>query len=75
MLASFMGQIVFVIEARVSSQESAMRALALLDRDKPINAILNKSKSANTYGYHSDDYGYYPYQSKSDRDAKPATED
>ncbi len=66
-LARNMGQIVFVIEARVSSQESALRALALLDRDKPINAILNKSKSANTFGYHSDDYGYYPYHTKGDK--------
>lgn len=60
-LAAKAGQIVIVIEARVSSQESVIRALGLLDRQKPINAILNKSRSAASGGYHSDDYGYYPY--------------
>lgn len=60
-LAEIVGQIVFVIEARVSLQESVMRALGMLDRDKPINAILNKSRSASSDGYHSDRYGYYPY--------------
>lgn len=62
-LAERMGQIVLVIEARVSSQESVMRALGMLDREKPINAILNKSRSAAEKGYRSDDYGYYPYGS------------
>ncbi|MEM7501124.1 MAG: hypothetical protein AAF417_03740 [Pseudomonadota bacterium] len=60
-LASQAGQIVMVIEARVTSQESALRALAMLDRDKPINAILNKSRSALNGGYQGDDYGYYSY--------------
>lgn len=60
-LAEKVGQIVLVIEARVSSQESVLRALSLLNHDKPINAILNKSRSASVSGYHSDDYGYYPY--------------
>lgn len=59
-LAEIAGQIVIVIEARQSSQESVMRAVSLLDRSKPINAILNKSRSASGGGYHSDDYGYYP---------------
>ena len=60
-LAERVGQIILVIEARVSSQESVLRAVSLLDHDKPINAILNKSRSASVSGYHSDDYGYYPY--------------
>ncbi|HNP35720.1 MAG TPA: AAA family ATPase [Woeseiaceae bacterium] len=58
-LAERVGQIVLVIEARESSQEAVMRALAMLDRDKPINAILNKSRSADSGGYYSDNYGYY----------------
>lgn len=60
-LGERMGQIVFVVEARVSTQEAALRALSYLDRDKPINAILNKSRSATESGYNSDDYGYYSY--------------
>ncbi len=60
-LASQAGQIVMVIEARVTSQESALRALAMLDREKPVNAILNKSRSALNSGYQGDDYGYYSY--------------
>jgi len=63
-LAENMGQIVLVIEARVSSQESLIKALGLLDRQKPINAILNKSRNAAGEGYQSDDYGYYPYPGK-----------
>lgn len=64
-LAEIVGQIVFVIEARKSSQDSVMRAVSLLDRDKPINAILNKSRGAVSGGYHSDDYGYYPHVARS----------
>ena len=71
-LAEHMGQIVFVVEARVSSQDSAIRALSLLDRDKPINAILNKSRGASGSGYRSDDYGYYPYTTRSTSDAVKA---
>ena len=67
-LAEKMGQIVFVIEARVSSQESVLRAIGYLDSNKPINAILNKSRSASESGYHSDDYGYYPYRQKGSSD-------
>ncbi len=63
-LAEQAGQIVLVIEARVSSRESVVRALGLLDRQKPINAILNKSRSAAGSGYQNDDYGYYPYPSE-----------
>lgn len=60
-LANHVGQIVFVIEARVSSQESVLQALNSLDRSKPINAILNKSRTAAGSGYYGDDYGYYPF--------------
>jgi len=60
-LAMHVGQIVMVIEARYSSQESVLQALGSLDRDKPINAILNKSRTASGGGYYGDDYGYYPF--------------
>ena len=42
-LAKNMGQIVMVVEAGESSQESTIQALSSLDRSKPINAILNKA--------------------------------
>lgn len=63
-LAEMMGQIILVIEARISSQESVIRAVAMLDRDKPINAIINKSRSDVGGGYPSDEYGYYPYSGR-----------
>lgn len=59
-LAEHMGQVVFVVEA-TSSRESALRAVGMLDAGKPINAILNKSRSASRNGYGGDDYGYYSY--------------
>ena len=45
-LSQYMGQIVFVIEAGVTSVEAVNAALGLIDRDKPVNAILNKVKDA-----------------------------
>lgn len=66
-LASQAGQIVLVIEARVSSQDSVLRAVGMLDRQTPINAILNKSRSAEIGGYQGDDYGYYSYGADSAR--------
>ena len=58
-LAAQAGQIVFVIEDRESSRDSVSRALGLLDREKPINAILNKSRSADISVYPNDYYEYY----------------
>ena len=71
-LADQAGQIVLVIEARVSSQESVIRAVGLLDRQKPINAILNKSRSAVGGGYRGDDYGYYAYPESADKEVASA---
>ena len=58
-LAEQAGQIVLVVEDRKSSQDSLIRAMNTLDRSKPINAILNKSRSAHAGSYHGDSYGYY----------------
>ena len=58
-LAEQAGQIVLVVEDRKSSQDSLIRTMNMLDRSKPINAILNKAHGAPASGYHSDDYGYY----------------
>ena len=60
-LSAYAGQIIIVIAARSSSQDSVMQALASLDRKKPINAILNKSPAASGAGATSDSYGYYPF--------------
>lgn len=56
-LAEHMGQIVFVIESGTSTQESVTQALGSLNRDKPINAILNKVRGVSLGGY--GDYGGY----------------
>lgn len=73
-LATHVGQIVFVIEARVSSQESVLQALGSLDRSKPINAILNKSRTASGSGYYGDDYGYYPFNDRGRDDVELTTD-
>ena len=61
-LSEHMGQIVMVIEAGVSTQESVIGALESLNRDKPINAILNKSRvgTFGDYGRGAYDYNYTP---------------
>lgn len=56
-LAGHMGQIVLVIEVGASTQETVEQALSSLDRDKPINAILNKARNASSREYGG--YGYY----------------
>lgn len=58
-LASHMGQIVFVVEANQTSQGAVKEALALLDDSKPIGLVLNKARKIIT----SDYYGYGSYSS------------
>lgn len=58
-LAEHMGQIVFVIESGTSTQESVTQALSSLNRDKPVNAILNKVRGVSFSGYGG--YGGYGY--------------
>ncbi len=58
-LASHMGQIVFVVEANQTSQGAVKEALALLDDSKPIGLVLNKARRIMT----SDYYGYGSYSS------------
>ena len=63
-LAEHMGQIVLVVEAGASTEESVTHALDSLDRSKPINAILNKARGASFSEYGGDGYGYgYGYNS------------
>lgn len=56
-LAEHMGQIVVVIKAGESTQDTVIQALSSLDRDKPINAILNKARRVSHAEYGG--YGYY----------------
>ncbi len=58
-LASLMGQIVLVIEAEKTTQKRVAEALALLDQDKPVAMLLNKSRTSERPGYY---YGYYGYK-------------
>jgi protein-tyrosine kinase len=56
-LTEHMGQIVLVIEAGKSTQETVGQALNSLNKDKPINAILNKARGESPGEYGG--YGYY----------------
>jgi exopolysaccharide/PEP-CTERM locus tyrosine autokinase len=58
-LAQYMGQIAFVIEAGVTPTEAISASLELLDSTKPINAILNKTLKPSTDLYGG--AGYYGY--------------
>ncbi len=57
-LAGLVGQIVFVVEANKTSQQTVQQALSFLDKSKAIGLVLNKSTGsmASSYGY----YGYGP---------------
>ena len=58
-LAEHMGQIVLVIEAGKSTHNVVLEALNSLNRDKPINAILNKARDNAFDQYGGGGYGYY----------------
>jgi exopolysaccharide/PEP-CTERM locus tyrosine autokinase len=55
-LASLMGQIIMVVEAEKTTQKRVSDAMAMLDQNKPIGMLLNKSRSSGQGGYY---YGYY----------------
>ena len=63
-LADHVGQIALVIRAGHTSQQAVLNAIEKLDREKPINAILNQV----TYASNSSNYGYYGYGSDFDLD-------
>jgi len=56
-LASLVGQIVFVIEAGQTPQSAVEEALDMIRGDKPIGLVLNKSEG--TFGRSNHYYGYY----------------
>ena len=56
-LSSYMGQIVFVVEAERTAQSAVKAALALLDPEKPIGLVLNKTRKSIGMEYYG--YGYH----------------
>ena len=58
-LTDHMGQIVMVIEAGKTTQDSVIEALKTINRSKPINVILNKAVGSVLGRYEAGDYGYY----------------
>ena len=61
-LASQVGQIALVVEAGRTTQQEVLQSIEVLDRDKAINCILNKSRHSSQFGYYGGDYGYYGYE-------------
>ncbi|MFK8053041.1 MAG: hypothetical protein AB8F65_08700 [Woeseiaceae bacterium] len=61
-LSKYMGQIALVIEAGQTATEAVNAAVNLLDRDKPINCILNKVRefAGDIYGSYGYGYNYGP---------------
>jgi receptor protein-tyrosine kinase len=68
-LASYVGQIVLVVEAGHTPRRSVLEAIELLDRSKAINLVLNKSRKLVGIG----DYNYGAYELYG-RDNKKKTE-
>jgi len=60
-LARPVGQIVVVVESGKTTNQEIQEALELLNRDKAINFILNKSLYSQTGGYYGGGYGYGTY--------------
>lgn len=58
-LASLMGQIVVVVESEKTTQDALKEALSLLDANKSINLILNKSRQSFGSDYYGAYYGTY----------------
>ncbi len=58
-LANQVGQIVVIVEYGKTNHETLHDTLELLDRNKPINAIFNKSVHWSHGGYYGANYGYY----------------
>jgi protein-tyrosine kinase len=60
-IGAAVGQVVLVIAENITPRSQVRSALALLDENKPINAILNKSRygsGGNYYGGYGYGYGY-----------------
>jgi protein-tyrosine kinase len=61
-ISATVGQVVLVVTENVTAREDVRAALALLDEQMPVNAILNKSRVAPRGGYYyGGGYGYGAY--------------
>jgi len=60
-LATQVGQIAVVVESGKTTNQEIQEVLELLDRNKAINFILNKSLYSQTSGYYGGSYGYGTY--------------
>jgi len=74
-IAAIAGQVVMVVAENSTSRDDVRSALALLDEQKPINAILNKSERPIMGGYYYGGYGYGSYGSNANAAARPAGND
>ena len=60
-IARQVGQILLVVECGKTTNQQIQDSLELLDPDKTINVILNKSVYSQTGGFYSGGYGYENY--------------
>ena len=60
-LANQVGQIALVVESGETTHQALMDMIELLNPDKAINIILNKSRHSMQSGYYGGGYGYYGY--------------
>lgn len=58
-LASQVGQIALVVEAGRTSEQALRQTIEMLDTEKAINIILNKTRNRGAAGYYGGEYGYY----------------
>ena len=68
-ISAAVGQVVLVIAENLTARDDVRSALGLLDEQKPINAILNKSRRPTLGGYY---YGGYGYGAQADSESRPA---
>jgi len=74
-IAAIAGQVVMVVAENSTARDDVRSALAMLDEQKPINAILNKSERPIMGGYYYGGYGYGSYGSNANTAARPAGSD
>ena len=58
-LADQVGQIALVVESGETTHQALMETIELLNPEKAINVILNKSRHSMQSGYYGGGYGYY----------------
>jgi len=57
-LSENMGQIVVVVEANKTPQAAVVESIGMLNKDKPIGFVLNKTRRSFNYGQYGGYYGY-----------------